>query len=95
MAMTLEESYGPIFKDHERFMKCHHDDLLLQAAAGCGQIYYLKTLYDEGIRSDYTACLRAAKYGHLECLVFLHEHSFPWNGSVLVQALWMNEMKCF
>lgn len=50
---------------------CHHQS---QLAAGHGQLAMLKLFHEHNLHMSVWTCLEAARFGHLDCLVFLIKH---------------------
>ena len=82
--------------------ECPWDSSVYCKAASHGFLDVLRYAYDHGcpVPTDpsnalYTlACDNASCDGHLDCLVFLHEHGFPWNSSTCLQAIYNNHVEC-
>jgi len=45
---------------------------------------------------DWTSCTadNAARYGHIECLIYLHENGCPWSGNTCTQAAKYGNLEC-
>ena len=75
--------------------KCVWDEWTIYAAAGQGNLEMIKYCVAIGCPNDTAACSRAAFYGHLECLKYLHETAkAPWDGEAVRNAHKYHQPEC-
>ena len=64
-------------------------------AAESGHLHILEYLADRKFAFNTTACIAAAKHGHLDCLKYLHETAkAPWNDWSVYHAHKNNHLDC-
>jgi hypothetical protein len=67
--------------------KCPWNHLTIDAAASLGNLEMVKYCVANDCPIDKVACARAARYGHLECLKYLHEEvKAPWDAGTGIWA---------
>lgn len=67
----------------------------IDIAAEEGDLNSLRYLHEEnGCEWSYTACTLAAGQGHLDCLIYLHEHGYEWTLSACVGAVLGGNLDC-
>ena len=68
--------------------KCEWNGKTINAAAGQGNLEMVKYCVANECPVDDAACADAARYGHLECLKYLHEEvKAPWDSDTAIGRL--------
>jgi len=75
--------------------KCEWDDLTIDMAASLGNLEMIKYCVANECPIGTYACARAARYGHLEVLKYLHEEvKAPWNSRAVREARDSDQTEC-